>query len=324
MSFKQDISLGSTPGQSVTNVDDVANNTKEVRIFFTGDVMLGRSVMSRSKQLGDHLYPFRKTVDRLRRADLTIINLENPIIENCPIHTEGFRFCSEPGSVSALEFAGINIASIANNHALDWGREGREQTIKYLNASGIESIGYDNVVYKKMSDVTFAFVGFDFVSNAYLLNSDQTDMIIEAKNNSDVLIASIHWGNEYFNTANSHQRRMARELIGLGVDMIIGHHPHWIQDVECFLRSDGKVEIIESITSEQFRQGQGCPQATIPVYYSLGNFVFDQMWSGETRTGAAVETMFIDGKFVKDDVHIVYMQNWAQPEWIDNAFELQN
>jgi poly-gamma-glutamate synthesis protein (capsule biosynthesis protein) len=100
----------------------------------------------------------------------------------------------------------------------------------------------------------------------------------------------MHWGVEYRDKALPGVRKLAGEIVDLGGDVIVGHHPHWVQDFE----------LINGV----------------PVYYSLGNFVFDQMWSEKTREGMAVKLIFEDKKFKSDEMLQIYMKNHAQPQWI--------
>jgi poly-gamma-glutamate synthesis protein (capsule biosynthesis protein) len=86
------------------------------------------------------------------------------------------------------------------------------------------------------------------------------------------------------------QRRLARELVALGADVIVGHHPHWVQDHETI--------------------------SGVPVYYSLGNLIFDQMWSEETKKGLVVRLTFENKKQINEELLPVYMKNHAQPQFV--------
>lgn len=302
--------------------DQVSKDT--ISLIFTGDVMLGRTVMTKSMELGDYLYPFRKTSDLLSASDLTIINLENPIVNDCPVHTGGFTFCSQPGSTKALKYAGVDIVNLANNHTLNWGKEGLEETKDLLDEQQIGFMGYEDVLYKTVKGTRLAFVGFDFVTNQYFLSDAQLKMISDAAAGSDFLVVSAHWGNEYKESANNYQRNMARRFVELGADLIIGHHPHWMQDVECFDVDEGhdpttgrEIRSVLSFSAEDFKAGKGCEEGSVPVYYSLGNFVFDQMWSEETKKGGALKIDLLDGNYSGDTFYPTYMKEWAQPEFVN-------
>ena len=260
----------------------------KVEIIATGDVMLGRTVMTTSLDKGDVFYPFRKVKDVLDSADLVFINLENPIVENCPRTYDGFKFCTNPEIAQGLKFAGVDIANLANNHSLNYGREALVSTSHILKGMGISSVGLDNLVIKEIDGVKFGFLGFDFFSKDP--EEDDFDLIRESKKKVDVLLVGIHWGVEYTSKHTLFQRQTAEKVIDAGADVIIGHHPHWVQDVEYI---DGK-----------------------PVFYSLGNFVFDQMWSEETRKGLVIKLIFEGKKLAGVDRLPVYMEDWAQPEFI--------
>ncbi len=290
-----------------------AEQNEPVTLLTTGDIMLGRTVMSVSKKLNDPLYPFGLVSDKLNKAGIVYINLENPIIKDCPQHVEGFRFCADLYMVEGLSFAGVDVVNIANNHMLNWGEDGKQQTLKTLSDKGIKTTGYGNLAYVEQNRIKFGFIGFDFVTNGYILSEEEKEVINRLDANTDILVSGVHWGNEYDDVANSHQRKMAQELIDMGVDLIIGHHPHWVQDLDCFIKNGENYEVI-NIKREDFGK-KYCPNNSIRVYYSLGNFIFDQMWSEETRRGLAVEFTFVGGEIVQEEYFPVYMREWAQPVW---------
>jgi len=283
----------------------------KVEIILTGDVMLGRTVMTKSLDLGDPTYPFKKVAERLRSADLVFVNLENPIVEDCPRHYEGFKFCADPKMVEGLVFAGVDVVNLANNHTLNYGHAGLDETKKILGENGIAVTGVNNLpdrqaglTMKQLKNATFGFLGFNFVENGP--SEEDLNLVYEAKESVDVLIVGVHWGVEYTDKPTTNQREWARELVEAGADVIAGHHPHWIQDVE----QVGQIHT----------RGAGInpPEGwkSVPVYYSLGNFVFDQMWSEKTRRGMVVELIFDGKQLISQQSHKTYMSSWAQPEFL--------
>ena len=265
------------------------NESPSVKVILAGDVMLGRTVEIKSKEFGDELFPFRKVAERLNDADLVFVNLESPVIENCPIHESGFKFCSSPGMAEGLNFAGIDIVTIANNHVRNYGQKGLDETIEHLTANNIDYVGFGNMVIKEVEGTKFGFLGFDYLS--YLPKEADLDLVRESAEEVDVLIVGVHWGIEYVEIPNALQREWARRIVEAGADVIAGHHPHWVQEIEYI--------------------------GDVPVYYSLGNFVFDQMWSEKTKKGLAVELTFEDGELVNEETLPTYMSAWAQPEWVN-------
>ncbi len=269
------------PTRLLTKDDD-----NKVTILLIGDVMLGRTVMTHSlDKVGDPRYPFFKVAETLRKADLVFINLENPVIQNCPRHSEGFKFCADPKMVEGLTYAGVDVVNLANNHSRNYGQDGLNQTVDYLNKAGMQVTGLNALAIRQFNNVKFGFLGFDFVTNQ-AKNSDY-ELVKSSDSKVDVLIVGVHWGSEYQPKANPSQKSWARKLVENGADVVIGHHPHWVQELE------------------------------YPIYYSLGNFVFDQMWSEETRKGLAVRLTFEGKKLIKEDLLPCYMSSWAQPEFIE-------
>lgn len=262
---------------------------RDVEIILTGDVMLGRTVMTKSLDSGDPTYPFKKVADKLTEADFVFVNLENPIIENCPRTSTGLKFCADPKLTAGLKLAGVDVVTLTNNHAGDYGKGGIEKTVKFLKEAGIEAVGLGNLVVKEKKGIKFGFLGFDFVSQSP--KDEDFKLVSDSDKKVEVLIVGVHWGEEYQDRANKFQREWAKRLVEAGADAVVGHHPHWVQDSESI---EGK-----------------------PVYYSLGNFVFDQMWSEKTRQGLTLKIIYRNGQLVKIEELPIYMSSWAQPEFVE-------
>lgn len=277
------------PTSLIPNNNSIDNQTT---ILFTGDIMLGRSVMGASLDNNDSYYPFRKTADFLKSADITFANLENPIINNCPRHVGGFKFCTSPEIARGLLYSGIDIVSLANNHSENYGKEGFEQTKKNLTNMNIDYIGDNNLVVKEIKNTKFGFLGFNYTFGFNNLDRDLA-LIAGCHPAIDICIVGVHWGEEYKAVASSMQQAVSRKMIESGADIVIGHHPHWVQNNEII---NGK-----------------------PVYYSLGNFVFDQMWSEETKKGLVVKITFdppngeTGAKIIKTEEFKTYIPKIGQP-----------
>ena len=261
----------------------------EVEVILGGDVMLGRTVMSKSLDLDDPTYPFRKVADELKEADLVFVNLESPIIEDCPRTHEGLKFCADPRMRKGLALAGIDIVSLANNHSRNYGDEGLEQTKRFLEEENILATGLGELVIKEVRGIKFGFLGFDFVSKK---PKDEDFKLVENSDvEVDVLIIGVHWGGEYSQKVSSSQREWAEGLVNAGADVVVGHHPHWLQEIE-YIKAK-------------------------PIYYSLGNFVFDQMWSEKTREGLLIRLTFKNGEIEREERLPIYISSWAQPEFVE-------
>ena len=270
-------------------VVNVASPTKTT-IVFTGDVMLGRSVMGESLDNNDLYYPFRNVSSYLRDSDITMVNLENPITKNCQRTVGGYTFCTTPEIARGLSYSGVDIVNLANNHTLNYGKDGFSETQKYLGQMGIKYVGKDNLEIIRKNGTVFGFLGFDLVSNGYDLEKIYK-LTNESDKQVDVLIVNMHWGNEYESEPNSLQKTVAKKLVQNGADIITGHHPHWVQSFD-------------------YVEG-------IPTYYSLGNFIFDQSWSEKTKEGLLVKFSFDGSDIDTIEEKRVYMRNFAQPEFVD-------
>lgn len=262
----------------------------QTSIIFTGDIMLGRSVMGASIDNNDSYYSFRNVAEFLKSADITFGNLENPIVENCQRHVGGFKFCTTPEIAKGLNFAGFDIVTLANNHTNNYGNDGFWQTKKFLMVDNIKSVGYDNFEIIEKNGIKFGFLGFDYVTSQNTIDND-LKLIKNSDSIVDVLIVSPHWGTEYQAVANDFQVEIAHKMIENGADIIIGHHPHWVQNFEEY-------------------QGK-------PIYYSLGNFIFDQMWSEETKQGLIVKMTFDEEEIIKREELKTYISKMGKPEIVN-------
>jgi poly-gamma-glutamate synthesis protein (capsule biosynthesis protein) len=269
------------------------NNSTEVTLFIAGDVMLGRTVMKKSYELKDFTYPFKIVADRMRESDIVFVNLENPVIEDCPFRETGLIFCTTPFMLDGLSFAGVDAVNLANNHILNYGKSGLDETLKHLESRNILATGVGDLVKLGRKETVFGFLGFDKSEQVNpKLTKSEIDLIKSSDSQVDILVVSAHWGIEYQDKALPRVRSLAKEIVENGADLIVGHHPHWVQDWE-------------------FVNGK-------PVFYSLGNFVFDQMWSEKTKKGLAVKLVYNDdGILTGYELLPTYMSSWAQPEFVE-------
>jgi poly-gamma-glutamate capsule biosynthesis protein CapA/YwtB (metallophosphatase superfamily) len=274
-------------------------NAIQTRILVTGDVLPARMVNTITTQRQNFRWPFEKTADRLRAADITFINLETPLVNGCRATQTGMIFCGDPRNIEGLQFAGVDVASVANNHALNQGREGFLETVEHLEAAGIQAVGESRqpVVIEK-NGVRFAFLGYNDFGGAPDLMAEASEQrlrqdIERAREVADVVLAQFHWGDEYRRQPNSRQRELAHLAVDLGVDVVLGNHPHWFQSVEIY---NGK-----------------------PIAYSHGNFIFDQMWSTETRQGVVGEYIFVGSTLVDVVYHPVLIEEYSQPRWLEGG-----
>lgn len=267
---------------------------KLTRILATGDVLPARGVYQKINALHDYVYPFAKTAEFLSGADITVINLETPMITGCAVKTEGMVFCANPKAIEGLVSAGIDVVSLANNHIWNAGQKGIDETQAILEDTDMEWTGFGKLGIVKVHGTTFGFLGYNGVQEGGFNFAKIKSDIRNAKENVDVVILLPHWGKEYVSIpalggsfAPDNPRDAARDMIASGADLIIGNHPHWVQGIE--------------IIGETF------------VAYSHGNFLFDQTWSRETQEGAIGEYIFYEDKLISVKFYPVLVDHSYQP-----------
>lgn len=265
-----------------------------VTMIATGDVIPARSVNQGMVKRNNFSWPFEKTADFLKAADFTIINLETPLIAGCTPTIEGMIFCGDPKAVEGLLFAGVDIATLGNNHIGNYGEEGVLETEKILKDAGIAPVG-NTVFYKEVKGIRFAFLAYNDIGapEAGVSWADDTTItadVQEAKSTADIVIVSFHWGVEYTDVPTQRQINLAYATIDAGADVILGNHPHWIQPVELY---KGKY-----------------------IVYAHGNFVFDQEWSIETKLGVVGKYTFYDKKLVDVEYLPVRIEDYGQPYFL--------
>lgn len=203
-------------------------------------------------------------------------------------------FCGDIRHIEGLKYAGIDIVSLANNHAGNYGEKGIEETVNLLNNAGIRATGISNTEIIDVRGLHFAFLGFHELEhvNDYIPWKEKiAGEIAEAKKNADVIIVAFHWGWEYTDRPNQRQLELAHLAIDNGADLIIGNHPHWIQPVELY-----KEKLI---------------------IYAHGNFIFDQMWSEKTREGIVGRYTFYDDKLIDAQFFPIYIKDYGQPQFLE-------
>lgn len=266
-------------------------------IVFVGDVMLGRDVERKMNVYGSN-YPFLGSTD-LFRSRYVVANFEAAIPEkHYPTPNGNLRFSVNPYHLDGLVTARITHASLANNHSFDFGQPGLESTKYQLALRELVAFGEPNKVattstsYLILDNQSVALVGLNSVG-AKLAKNDWKAELERLESSSNLQIAYVHWGDEYVGQSNVYQQKLGRELIDAGFDLVIGHHPHVVQEIEEY---NGKL-----------------------IFYSLGNYVFDQYFSEEVQTGLALRlSVKPDGRGVEIDlVPVSSVGIEAQPQRLD-------
>lgn len=256
----------------------------EVRIAAVGDIMLGGTAGPEMQKYG-YDYPFERTQAFLQQAQIVFGNLEGPLTDGGATETpKKYVFRSPPDMVApALARAGFNIVSLANNHSLDYGPQGLEDTRAALEKAGIHGVGAGRnlaeartPVYMVKGGVTVAFLAYsltfpeefwagpDKPGTAFGHEQDVRADVAAARQKADIVVVSFHWGQEGKTELRDYQVQLAHAAIDSGAGAVLGHHPHILQAVEHY--KDGV------------------------ILYSLGNFAFGSYSNTATRSAMALLT----------------------------------
>ena len=285
----QNKNLIETPAlnQSENISADVHQNT--ITLMFVGDIMLSRQVGAKMEKENNWQWPFLKIADTIRTADILFGNLEGPISDKGKNIGSIYSFRADIRAIEGLKFAGFDILSVANNHMFDWGREAMEDTFKRLKEAGIDYAGggmNESEAYvpliKEIKGLKIAFLAYCAEGSEYWGASGEKSGIAwleeqrlkkdiaEAKAKADLVIVSMHFGEEYQSKPTSVQKFFARAAIDSGADLVVGHHSHVLQPIE------------------EYKNGY--------ILYSLGNFVFDQNFSPRTKESTILKVIVEDAK----------------------------
>lgn len=281
-----------------------------VNLAFLGDIMLDRGVKSSvNKNFNGDYSALFENMDELNKSDIVFANLEGPVSDGGKDLHNLYSFRMDPGVVPALKGAGIDIVSVANNHVGDWGQDAYTDTLAHLKENEILYAGgglnereteTPTIIEKnsmKIGYLAFSDKGPDWMQAAddkagiLSASNPRFDEIIQnASKQVDDLIVSFHFGEEYQATHNDRQEYLAHRAIDDGAKLIIGAHPHVVEDFETY------------------KSGF--------IAYSLGNFIFDQQFSANTMQGMLLEIKLYKNGSLETTKNIVKLNSVFQPEKI--------
>ena len=248
---------------------------RPVTLALLGDVMLGRGVERSYLAVSGHSAGLSVLEPILEEADIVLANLESPLT-NAPLTRLAYDLRADPataaGQLASLTETGLDFFSLANNHALDCGLVGLEDTRAALAKNGIASVGPEaHPIWRTLGGLRFAFLAFEDVSIPLDLEQ-ASHAVAQAASRADLVVVSLHWGHEYSPAPDPRQREIAVSLATAGADLLWGHHPHVLQ----------KVELLQ------------VPDRVRPtmVAYSLGNALFDQVAPPDVRRSAVLLVTF--------------------------------
>jgi len=279
-----------------------------ITLAFGGDIMLARGVKNSVMKNfdGDYSALF-ENLGILKKVDIAFANLEGPASDQGKDGRNLYSFRMDPSVIPALKGAGFSILSVANNHEGDWGASAFLDTLARLKENeilytggGLNSQQAEQPIIIEKNDMKIGYLGFsdkgpnwmtatENEGGLLLANNPRFDEIIQnASKQVDYLIVSFHFGEEYKTAHNERQEYLAHLAIDNGAKIIIGSHPHVMQDTEVYKNGF--------------------------IVYSLGNFIFDQAFSENTMQGMLLEIkLYKDGGMrIKKD--IVKLTKVFQPE----------
>jgi poly-gamma-glutamate synthesis protein (capsule biosynthesis protein) len=256
--------------------------------------MFSRGVRKAILAAHDPALPFRKTAPLTSAADIAFVNLETPFSDIGPYHEHGLIFHAAPEMIAGLQLARISVASTANNHSRDCGSHGVDYTISWLRLHCIAPVGsseseestHQGIVLDRHG-IRFGFLAYTFdQQNGNWRDIDRrialADPVVAAhdvstlRKRADIVIVSTHSGIEYVARPSQKQINFAHAAIDAGATLVIGHHPHVIQP------------------EEHYREGL--------IFYSLGNFLFDQYQREATQHGELVEIAFLGKRILAEHI----------------------
>ncbi len=276
-----------------------AQQEKEIKIIIGGDVMFDRHIRAlANSQYSSSYDPIMAGISPIfHSADIGVVNLEGPIT-NFPSHTlfangqtsKELTFTFASTTATALKDAGIKLVSLANNHTNNFDASGLSQTKGFLDSAQVGYFGDPNNASSTEKvicmDACFAFVGYhEFTHGFDRILADVTRL----SHQGYTVIVMPHWGDEYATTSPTRIKAKARQLVEAGANVVIGSHPHVVEDKEWI--------------------------NNVPVIYSLGNLVFDQYFSNEVMNGNIAEITFkvdankINGNYGTARLEKIALQN---------------
>ena len=314
---------------SVGEVDPLAmsiGGQSPVRIGVLGDIVPGRNVHLHMVEYGDFTRPFHRVAPMLSSFDVTVANLEGNLSDTLPQPADphSVTFVSSPAMLEGFALAGIDAVTLANNHSVwnseGWGVQGLLDTIAALDTYNVPyfGAGADLATARapwtiEVNGIRIAFLGIDGVTANYEVEPGMANGVLDVDSGAssdgagtnpylagqvfedvaaaaavaDVVIPYFHLGAEYVAIPPPWAVEATHMAIDAGAAMVVTNHPHLIQGMEIYA---GK-----------------------PIIYSPGNFILDQMWAAEVRSGYALEIVLRDKAVIGLRFHGVEIEDFHQP-----------
>ncbi|MED3822404.1 CapA family protein [Priestia flexa] len=292
-------------------------SSDDITLTMVGDIMMGRHIKEVTSRHGED-FVFRNVQPFFDESDYVSGNYESPILTNDEDSYEkidkSIHLYSEEEDLKTMKNAGFDVLNLANNHAMDYGTKGLEDTLASFEKNRMNYVGAGrnkeeakHISYKEVDGVKISSVGFTDVyvagmkagkNNPGILDADPDvifETIQEAKENADLVVVNAHWGAEYDVEPSERQQGLAKAMVDAGADIIIGHHPHVLQSFDVY---NGSI-----------------------IFYSLGNFVFDQGWSKTKNTAMVQYNLNKEGQATVDVIPMIIKEGSPTPT--DNPWRMK-
>lgn len=280
----------------------VCEYTGEITVSFLGDCTLGgESAAARSSggfvstaRREGFSYPFSNLLPLFQADDITVVNLEGVLSDRkLDKVKKEYNFKGPSAFAQILLLGGVELAGLSNNHTMDYGKEGYDDTLEALKQAGVMSFDASNAAIWERDGLRIGFTGsaFSLSSKAKQSLAEQMSALREA--GCQLIIHVMHAGTEYRYKPSAQQRAVARTAIELGADLVVGHHPHVVQGYELI---DG-----------------------IPVVYSLGNGVF-----GGNRNPRDYDALLLQAVFAFSNGQAESMRLIFRPIGVSGSAEANN
>ena len=283
------IDLQSSDTEDAANMQEIEVQDNGTAVLaFAGDVMFSDAYLEAYDQSGISAIADDEMLKAMQEADLFILNEEFPFsLRGEPMADKQFTFRTDPKYVQIFKELGTDIVTLANNHAMDYGRDAFCDTLETLDKAGIKRIGGGYNIAESAAPAVYTINGLSIAifgatrvspSADWYAGTEQAGLlqtydpsrlnaaIREAKQSYDYVIVFVHWGIEKNETPEEYQRTLAKRYIDAGADLVVGAHPHVLQGFEYY--------------------------KGVPIIYSLGNYLFGN------RTG---QTLLLETVFSKEE-----------------------
>lgn len=296
---------------------DALNNrdvSKINQIDITGVSAISRTVQEVIDKKNDPIYPARAVMNELKKADITTVDSESSFFEKCPLVSgESVMLCGKPGSIESFKAIGADILDLTGNHQSDFGSNKFSESLGYIDAAGLEYFGGGKnkkdsakILYKNLGNTKTAFLGYAYFDslngeaygtiakddvpgvNFYTAEKVKDD-IKEAKSKADLVILDYQFTETYNYSPLPEQVKVFRNAIDSGADIVIGIQAHQPQKIEFYKNR--------------------------LIFYGLGNFFFDQMWSKPTRQGIIPRLTLLNGRLASVELLTTLLYDYSQPRF---------